>query len=724
MRTLYTLLILLFPFFGISQTVYVTNTNNEGPGSFRDAVENASNGTTVRFDNSLVGQTIIISDFNIQINSDITIKGIIQNNQYVTLEFADVGIWYYNSITIDSLRMDGGSEYNLGNYFKEDGDITLLNSKFENFTNSYILYAELEVSGILNKRILIDNCIFNNNNSITFNGVTFNGFDTFVDSIIITNSQINDTYDNVGLNSNNFICGGVFIMQNCELSNSTLAVSANQANIFNSILNDGLSTTSNELFLINSEVQNSINLTAENLIYIDNILMQNFTSLYLTSDQISINNSNISSEDNNLGNLSTFYSNELYFYNNIFSNLNISNYEPFNTTNNNQTSIIDSCRLNNTTFYSNNIENLYFNYSDFEYDINSNSYIIEVSYISDFVISNSTIDFTSIGDNSNMLSYYPNVNSSLTIYNSTLNSPRIMTYSSGLQESNLNVYNSTLNGTISFIQSENLTMNLYSSIINKLNDFYFGFVGSEEFLSNINVISDGNNLIGDLSIQTESFIESDILNVENTDLNPLDYYGGFTRTMPPNDCSPALDAGDPQSTDISQNQLSPIGVKDIGAAESNIEIVRYNCENGNCITVNNSSGEFCTLNECQLNCEALETFNCVNDACVDPMDGSGEFSTLNDCEQVCQNISSISENLIDVNIYPNPSSNIFNIEFNSDSETEISVTNVLGEQVYFESTKSIGEFNTQIDLSNYSKGIYNLTIKTSDGLSNHKLILQ
>jgi hypothetical protein len=96
----------------------------------------------------------------------------------------------------------------------------------------------------------------------------------------------------------------------------------------------------------------------------------------------------------------------------------------------------------------------------------------------------------------------------------------------------------------------------------------------------------------------------------------------------------------------------------------------------------------------------------------------------NDCEQVCQNISSISENLIDVNIYPNPSSNIFNLEFNSDSETEILVTNILGEQVYFESTKSIGEFNTQIDLSNYSKGVYNLTIKTSDGLSNHKLILQ
>ena len=102
-----------------------------------------------------------------------------------------------------------------------------------------------------------------------------------------------------------------------------------------------------------------------------------------------------------------------------------------------------------------------------------------------------------------------------------------MTYSTCLQESNLNVYNSTLNETISFIQSENLTMNLYSSVINKLNDFYFGFAGSEEYLSNINLISDGYNLIGDLSIQIESFIEKDILNVENIDLLELDYYGDF-----------------------------------------------------------------------------------------------------------------------------------------------------------------------------------------------------
>ena len=55
---------------------------------------------------------------------------------------------------------------------------------------------------------------------------------------------------------------------------------------------------------------------------------------------------------------------------------------------------------------------------------------------------------------------------------------------------------------------------------------------------------------------------------------------------------------------------------------------------------------------------------------------------------------------------------------------DISVNSILGEKIYFEKVRSNGQAYVQIDLSNYSKGIYNLSIKTPDGLSNHKLILQ
>ena len=145
-----------------------------------------------------------------------------------------------------------------------------------------------------------------------------------------------------------------------------------------------------------------------------------------------------------------------------------------------------------------------------------------------------------------------------------------------------------------------------------------------------------------------------------------------------------------------------------------------------CYDVMDGSGEYGSLNDCEANCTVVieDSWNCLNDACIDPQDGTGIYSSLNVCEQECQSVSSIYENDFNVNIYPNPSSNIFNLEFYSDTKSKIIVTNVLGEQVYIESTKSVGEFKTQIDLSNYSKGIYNLTIKTSDGISNHKLILQ
>ena len=43
---------------------------------------------------------------------------------------------------------------------------------------------------------------------------------------------------------------------------------------------------------------------------------------------------------------------------------------------------------------------------------------------------------------------------------------------------------------------------------------------------------------------------------------------------------------------------------------------------------------------------------------------------------------------------------------------------------YQETIQTLGSFNSQIDLSNYSKGVYNLVVKTADSISNHKLILK
>ena len=80
-----------------------------------------------------------------------------------------------------------------------------------------------------------------------------------------------------------------------------------------------------------------------------------------------------------------------------------------------------------------------------------------------------------------------------------------------------------------------------------------------------------------------------------------------------------------------------------------------------------------------------------------------------------------------LNIYPNPSEDVFTITFNSEKAQgyKLSVLNVLGEVLYTEKLNDfIGVYSKQVSLSNYSKAIYFLEIETDDGRVNKKLILQ
>src|SRR6476646_5822152 len=55
-------------------TIIVTNTNDNGPGSLRQALVDAQDGDTIQFDSSLNGQTITLSG-ELVIDKNITISG-------------------------------------------------------------------------------------------------------------------------------------------------------------------------------------------------------------------------------------------------------------------------------------------------------------------------------------------------------------------------------------------------------------------------------------------------------------------------------------------------------------------------------------------------------------------------------------------------------------------------------------------------------------------------
>jgi len=78
-------------------------------------------------------------------------------------------------------------------------------------------------------------------------------------------------------------------------------------------------------------------------------------------------------------------------------------------------------------------------------------------------------------------------------------------------------------------------------------------------------------------------------------------------------------------------------------------------------------------------------------------------------------------------IYPNPSRDVFNITFTSESiqDLRVRILNVVGELIISEDLDQfIGEYTKKINLKENAKGIYFLEIKTNDGVVNKKLILQ
>jgi hypothetical protein len=80
-----------------------------------------------------------------------------------------------------------------------------------------------------------------------------------------------------------------------------------------------------------------------------------------------------------------------------------------------------------------------------------------------------------------------------------------------------------------------------------------------------------------------------------------------------------------------------------------------------------------------------------------------------------------------LDVYPNPSRDIFNLSFTSETKQtiEVRVVNLLGEIIFTENLEDFeGEYTHSFNLEEYSKGIYLLELDTDNGIVNKKLILQ
>jgi len=83
--------------------------------------------------------------------------------------------------------------------------------------------------------------------------------------------------------------------------------------------------------------------------------------------------------------------------------------------------------------------------------------------------------------------------------------------------------------------------------------------------------------------------------------------------------------------------------------------------------------------------------------------------------------------IANLEVYPNPSRDVFNVSFTSEDiqDLKVRILNVVGEELVNEDLQQfIGEYTKKIDFSNNAKGIYFLEITTNNGIINKKLILQ
>jgi hypothetical protein len=78
-------------------------------------------------------------------------------------------------------------------------------------------------------------------------------------------------------------------------------------------------------------------------------------------------------------------------------------------------------------------------------------------------------------------------------------------------------------------------------------------------------------------------------------------------------------------------------------------------------------------------------------------------------------------------IFPNPSTGIFNLNFNleNSSDIDILVSDLNGRIIYSAKIKSISEnYKTNIDLSDIAKGVYTLSIISDNGKTDRKIIIE
>jgi hypothetical protein len=226
-------------------TITVTNTNDSGPGSLRQALVDSQDGDTIDFDPSLKGQTISLTSAELFINKSITISGLGPNLLAVSRAQNAPAFRIFNlmpgrSVTIQGLTISNGlaPEFGCGGGILDEGSsLSLINCTVSgNSTDgtgggicadanatltidSSTLsgnYAGDYGGGIANSGTLtINNSTLSGNRGEFAAGAILNGFNGDA-SLTVSNSTLSE-------NTTQLHGGGIFTEGQSAIGNSTLS---------------------------------------------------------------------------------------------------------------------------------------------------------------------------------------------------------------------------------------------------------------------------------------------------------------------------------------------------------------------------------------------------------------------------------------------------------------------------------------------------------------------
>jgi len=86
-----------------------------------------------------------------------------------------------------------------------------------------------------------------------------------------------------------------------------------------------------------------------------------------------------------------------------------------------------------------------------------------------------------------------------------------------------------------------------------------------------------------------------------------------------------------------------------------------------------------------------------------------------------------TEMVNNLNIYPNPTSGMFNISFITEEvvDLKLMIVDAYGKTILIENNDIfIGEYTKQVDLSEYPKGIYMVQIRTNNSFITKRIVVQ